>query len=116
MSQRILRRKFISQSATAGLGICVSLLARCGQKKPVPENRPTGVPVDACDDLEGVPQNDVELRQKFAYVKKSPIPENECNNCNLYLPPGTGKECGACMLFKGPVYSSGYCTYWAPRV
>ena len=116
MSQRILRRKFILQSVTAGLGICVSLLASCGQKKPVPENRPTGVPVDSCDDLEGVSQNDVDLRQKFGYVKNSPVPENECNNCNLYLPPKAEEKCGGCMLFKGPVFSEAYCTYWAPRV
>jgi hypothetical protein len=111
-----MRRKFILQSATAGLGICLTLLASCGKKKAVPENRSAGVPVDACDDLEGVPQSDVDLRQKFGYVKKSPVPENECNNCNLYLPPKAEEKCGGCMLFKGPVFLEAYCAYWAPRV
>ncbi len=72
--------------------------------------------VDPCVDLTGVSENDIELRKKFAYVKQSPITDNQCNNCNLYLPPKDGGSCGGCMLFKGPVYPSGYCTYWAPKV
>ena len=76
----------------------------------------TSASADPCSDLSGVSENDVELRKKFAYVKESPIADNQCNNCNLYLPPKTQGLCGGCMLFKGPVYSSGYCTYWAPKV
>jgi hypothetical protein len=69
-----------------------------------------------CNDLSGVSDQDVELRKKFAYVNESPIPDNQCNSCNLYLPPANGKKCGGCMLFKGPVHPAGYCTYWAPKV
>ena len=52
----------------------------------------------------------------MGYVKQSPIPEKQCGNCNLWLPPLAGKDCGACQLFKGPVYTAGHCTYWAPQV
>jgi hypothetical protein len=46
-------------------------------------------------------------------VDDSPIAENQCNNCNLYLPPKGDKPCGGCILFQGPVQPEGYCTYWA---
>src|SRR5687768_9678134 len=67
-----------------------------------------------CDDLTGVAPGELEKRKKFAYVNVSPMPDSRCGNCKLFLPPGAGKACGACMLFKGPVREAGYCTYWAP--
>lgn len=90
----------------------------CDKKKPVrEENKPnTNSSIDPCDDLTGISEYDIALRGKLAYVKESPIEESRCNNCNLYLPPGEGKDCGGCMLFKGPVHPGGYCTYWAPQI
>ena len=72
--------------------------------------------VDACDDLTNVGEGDIAIREKLGYVQESPIPDNQCDNCNLYLPPKEGQKCGGCMLFKGSVFASAYCTYWAPRV
>ncbi len=69
----------------------------------------------SCEDLSQVPEHDLKVRQTFAYVKESPIAENRCDNCKLWLPPKEGRDCGACLLFKGPVFASGYCTYWAPQ-
>lgn len=69
---------------------------------------------DSCTDMSGVSDNDKKIRAQAAYVEKSNIPEKICSNCKLHIPPANGKECGGCMLFKGPVYSSAYCTYWAP--
>ena len=113
------RRKFISKyvcASTVFLGVGL-LLGSCDRKKTVQENKSNAATrVDPCSNLSGVSENDIALRQKLGYVKESPIPDNRCNNCNLYLPPGADKDCGRCMLFKGPVYPSGYCTYWAPRV
>ena len=113
------RRKFIGKyiGATTTL-LCGGLLWNgCEQKKAVGENKSsTDIAVESCDDLSGVSENDIALREKLGYVKESPINDNKCNNCNLYLPPAAGKECGGCMLFKGPVYAEGYCTYWAPQV
>ena len=69
-----------------------------------------------CDDLTGVSPEEIEKRKKLAYVNKSPIPDNRCNNCVLSLPPAKGKTCGGCLLFKGPVRAEGHCAYWAPIV
>lgn len=67
-----------------------------------------------CDDMTGVAPAELEKRKKLAYVPKSPIPDNTCSSCALYLPPAAGKACGGCALFKGPVRPGGSCAYWAP--
>ena len=72
--------------------------------------------VTSCDDLNGVSETDLALRKKLGYVEKSPIADNQCQNCNLFLPPKEEQKCGGCMLFKGPVFNDAYCTYWAPKV
>ena len=86
--------------------------------KKVPQQTPkaseTVTAKNPCDDLTGVSAEEIEKRKKFAYVNKSPIPDSQCGNCALYIPPGAGKPCGACLLFKGPVRSEAYCAYWAP--
>ena len=113
------RRKFILKSGFAGVVFLAGGLAwsSCEQKKVVEEKKPDAVNnVDPCNDLSGVSEADIALRQKLGYVKESPIADNQCANCNLYLPPAAGAACGRCMLFKGPVYAAGYCTYWAPKI
>ncbi len=58
----------------------------CQQKKAAEEteNEPgSGSPVDPCEDLTGVSENDIALREKLAYVKVSPIDDNKCKNCNV---------------------------------
>jgi hypothetical protein len=113
------RRKFVSRFVLRGGALLTAAfsIAGCGRKKE--EEKISGgaqASVEPCSDLSGVPENDIELRKKFAYVNQSPINDNQCNNCNLYLPPKKGSPCGGCMLFKGPVHPEGYCTYWAPKV
>lgn len=94
----------------------IGLLPGCRERsKSTGESNDTAEPVN-CDDLSGASETDMAIRKKLSYVNESPIPENQCDNCNLFLPIETAEKCGGCMLFKGPVYKSGYCTYWAPRV
>lgn len=112
------RRKFIfatlsASSVLLGAGL---LMGSCDSKKAVQEEEESTASVDSCSDLSGVSEAEIEKREKLGYVNESPIPDNRCDNCKLYLPSGADKACGGCMLFKGPVYASGYCTYWAPQV
>lgn len=79
--------------------------------QPIPQNAEAKNP---CDDLTGVSPEELAKRKKLAYVNKSPIPDSQCANCALYMPPAAGKACGGCLLFKGPVRAEGYCAYWAP--
>jgi len=113
------RRQFLEKCFSAG-GVLLTgtlLLGSCGQNKDRDEvSNGTNTPVDSCDDLKAVGESDIAVREKLGYVQESPIADNQCHNCNLYLPPKTGQNCGGCMLFKGPVYAAAYCTYWAPKV
>lgn len=69
-----------------------------------------------CADLDGLPESEISKRNQLGYVEKTPISDNICDNCQLYLPPTETRKCGGCQLFKGPVKPEAYCTYWAPRV
>ncbi len=111
------RREFITKPFLLGsvfLGAAI-ILSECKSKTDSKNVEKGDVNTDPCEDLSGVSKNDIEARTKFAYVKKSPLPDKTCSNCKLHIPPREGNECGTCLLFKGPVYSSGYCTYWAPK-
>ena len=113
------RRTFFSEfSLTAASLFAAGIFFNsCDRQKAGEQIQPgDGGPGDSCSDLTGVPASDIELREKFAYVEESPIADNQCNNCNLFFPPKPEEKCGGCMLFKGPVNLSGYCTYWAPKV
>jgi len=111
------RRKFIHKYfflSSSLLGLSVTLKG-CDQKKPTATKEAETAAVDPCKDFSGVSENDLKARQKLGYVNESPMPDMTCNICNLWLPPQDNKQCGGCMLFKGPVYATGYCTYWTAR-
>lgn len=113
------RREFVHRmmAASAVLIPAVAVLSGCGDKKTQDKTEESvATDVTDCRDLTGVSKADLAIREKLAYVNESPLPESECANCNLYLPPANGKKCGGCMLFKGPVEAKGYCTYWAPKI
>ena len=113
------RRKFTIEAARRAGALLTILLvvSNCRERKVEDrQGEASGDTQNPCGDLSGVAENDLELRRKFAYVKESPIADSHCNNCNLYLPPKADSVFGSCLLFKGPVEPSGYCTYWAPKV
>ncbi len=107
------RREFVEYGLRSGmLLLSVGLAAgACLKSNTGTENKK---PVESCDDYTDVSEAELEKRKKFAYVGKSADIAKQCNACKLYLPPRAGEKCGACTLFKGPVNSSGSCTYWAP--
>lgn len=117
LDQMCSRKKFIRKCLYFGSAVLSSglFLSGCKSKKSDQGDTEQVVSRDSCNDLSGVSENEIEKRKKFGYVMESPIPDSHCSNCNLYIPPGADKECGGCMLFKGPVCASGYCTYWAPQ-
>ena len=68
---------------------------------------------DPCTDFSSIEPAELEKRKALGYVEKSPIPDNICENCKLFIPWEEGSNCGGCQLFKGPVFLDAYCTYWA---
>ena len=119
------RRKFINKcfgSFSVFLGGAV-VLQSCNSNDSGEEKKDPGQGKEdqvksgkPCDDLSGVSATEIEKRQKFGYVDKSPDPERFCNNCSLHLPPGSDNDCLGCMLFKGPVHPEGYCIQYVPKV
>lgn len=110
------RRSFIGKYLQ-GVAFFLSggiILSSCGEKKEQ-KSQESAASDNPCD-INKVSAEELQKREQLGYVKASPIPDNQCNNCNLYLPPSTNKNCAGCMLFKGPVNAEGYCTYWAPKV
>lgn len=110
--RKFIHKYFLLSSALLGIGI---VLNGCDQKKSTTKEDKNAAAPDSCSDFSGVSETDLKAREKLGYVKESPIEDRTCNNCNLWLPPPANEQCGKCMLFKGPVYSAGYCTYWAAR-
>ncbi len=116
MFQQYSRRQFIQKYFYGGLAIWIFVFTACRSKEKSPPPEPEGEAVNACDDLSGLGKADLQARETFGYVKESPVPDSQCNNCNLWLPDEVNKDCGKCLLFKGPVYAEGYCTSWAPQL
>lgn len=90
-------------------------LTSCKSEKESSKNLQESVQSNFCDDFSELSPEELKVREGFGYVAESPIEENQCNNCKLWIPQETSEKCGSCMLFKGPVYAVGYCTYWAPQ-
>ncbi len=89
------------------------MLNACDQKQATEQHDTKETGADPCNNLSGLSEIDLNARKKLGYVKESPIADRTCDKCKLWLPPAAGKQCGGCMLFKGPVYPAGYCIYWA---
>ena len=62
-----------------------------------------------------ISESELEKRKKFGYMDESTVPDSHCGNCSLFIPPDSGKACGGCLLFKGPVRPTGYCTQYAAK-
>jgi len=111
------RRTFIRNCAASGMvALGIQAITSCGKSNDNSEKSADAKSPASCDDLSGVSETDLANRKKLGYVEKSPLADNQCQNCNLYLPPKEGEKCGGCMLFKGPVFPEAYCTYWAPKI
>ena len=116
-SQQSARRQFLvnaSQASLIALGSNL-ILSSCGSNANNQEDQQTPFDGDPCDDVRAVSEAELTKRKSFGYVSESPLADNQCSNCNLYLPPKGEQPCGECILFKGPVQAEGYCTYWAVK-
>lgn len=110
--RRFIQKKFSFIAGFLGMGF---ILNGCDQKKSTPKENKSGAAVDPCNDFSEASKKDLRTREKLGYVNESPIADMTCDKCNLWLPPAANNQCGGCMLFKGPVFPSGYCTYWTAR-
>jgi len=122
------RRDFLLRTgalSAVALGSGAILTACGGGQQPadtpaaVEESMPAEEPMamhSACDDLTGLTDADIQMRQTLQYVSESPKPDQFCSNCQLYVPAAEGAACGGCTIIKGPIAPGGYCTSWAAKV
>ncbi len=111
------RRSFLTRLFTIGtIGVGVAgTLSACGGGDAEPSGEAADVPseVVACENYEGLTEQELAVRQTLNYVPDSPNANQVCSNCRFYVAPAAGETCGGCQLFKGPVNPGGYCTSWA---
>ncbi len=116
------RRQFLKRfSAAVAVGAGTStLLSACGGGEsaetaaPPPPPEPAAVAEAGCNDTSGLTEQEVAMRNQLQYVDVTPIAEETCDNCSLWLAAEAGSSCGGCNLLKGPIAPAGYCISWAP--
>jgi hypothetical protein len=111
------RRKFFDKCLGSGsmlFGAAV-ILNSCHSNKSGQEEKKQDKAEHSCDDFSDVSAAEMEKRQKFGYVKKSPYSDRSCGGCGLHIPPVSDKDCGGCLLFKGPVDPGGYCIQYVAK-
>ena len=74
----------------------------------------TAKPASAEEPITAIPAN-APMITALQYVVKSPKPDQNCGNCQLYT-AGEGNV-GKCQLFaQGTVVKEGWCMSWAAKV
>lgn len=129
MSQKELsRRDFLLRTTALGAVALGSgaILSACGggqEQAQAPaaseEAAPMAEPMAAeaaCDDLSGLSDADLQMRQTLQYVTKSTTPDKMCSGCQLFVAPEGDAPCGGCQIIKGPISPEGYCTSWAEKM
>lgn len=114
-SNQYSRRRFIQSYLTMFTGLLGGGLIACQGAEKSSKEEATDPQPASCDDLSGLTAEEIKLRETFGYVQQSPMADNQCSNCNLWIPNENDPSCGRCLLFKGPVYAAGHCTSWAPQ-
>jgi len=72
------------------------------------------VGTDPCTNLFDLNDTELKTRRQLGYVNQSSFSDRTCLNCKLFIKTDQSLSCGSCLVIKGPVEDSGYCTVWAP--
>jgi hypothetical protein len=113
MSESITRKNFLKKISFIGVSTFAGgfVLSSCGD----PERETPAGFKDECTDLSGLSEADKETREMYEYVGYSPYEDKSCSNCNLYIPPEKGNECGGCQVVKGPINPLGHSSQWIAK-
>jgi len=117
MENSLNRKDFLKKFSLMGVAAvgASSLITACGggsSESPAPA--PARSAADPCTDVSGLSETDLQMRSNVNYVEVTEIPEQRCDNCQLYTQPSNG-GCGGCLLFAGPVTAAGWCSSWVPQ-
>lgn len=113
MDSSINRKDFLKRFGLMGVAAvgASSLITACGGGSD--SAAPATSSVDPCTDITGLSESDLQMRANVNYIEVTEIPEQRCDNCQLYTQPTNG-GCGGCLLFAGPVTAAGWCSSWVP--
>ncbi len=76
------------------------------------EPAPTQLAADACEDLSGLTEQELAMREQLKYVAQSEKEGQVCTNCRFWQAPETEGSCGGCQLIKGSIHPNGWCASW----
>ena len=136
-SKKITRKKFLSDASLLGLTTvaggawltacsgpsgqseqegATDIPAQTEQEETTSAAEPLGSETEACNDLSGLTEVEVQQREQLQYVAQSNKEDQLCSNCRFWQPAEEGAEsvCGGCQLIKGPIHPNGWCQTWAP--
>ncbi len=97
--KRIDRRESLILVATA----FVTPVALLGCEKPL-----------ACTNTSGLTPAELTAREALAYSDTTMDSQKKCSGCQLFKPAGE-KQCGSCVIVKGPINPGGSCTSWVKK-
>lgn len=113
MKKGISRKIFIKNIGLFGAGTFFggAIISSCGgnENKQAP---PTEESIGPCSDLTGLSKEELQTRGQYNYVAQSPHQDKVCANCNLFILPKEGEQCGECQIVKGPIAAGAYCDQW----
>ena len=106
--QELDRRQFLARAAWLGAATAAGGLVlgstSCSKKESTPQ----------CNDVSGLQPAQRTIRQTLQYVDNTTNPEQDCENCALYVAAEAGSSCGTCTSVPGPISPRGWCAAWVP--
>jgi hypothetical protein len=109
------RRAFLARLTALGVALgAAPLLSACGTPGTTTGGTAKGG-VD-CTDESALSEADKATRSSLQYVAASEKPDQNCLNCQYYIPPADETTCGTCSLLPGPVTAEGWCASWVAKV
>lgn len=106
MHSKLKSRRIFFRQIMALLPFGSGIIHACGS-----ENKSK---VDPCQDLSGLTEAQLSVREQLGYAEQSSMADRSCSNCSLFVKSDKSLSCGSCLAMKGPVADGGYCTVWAP--
>jgi hypothetical protein len=108
MPNNLSRRAYLSRCCTIGITYAAAGFGTSGCAKQ-------SVVSAACTDTSTLTAADKETRKSLAYVDVSPMANQTCQNCSIYVEASKAGQCGTCHLLKGDIAAEGYCNAWAAK-
>jgi len=124
--EKLDRREFLRRAGYVGLitvgagqigTACKKRASGGGESKSSRGSEKSGRSGDelSCTDTSDLSEDEINLREQHGYIDRTEIPDERCDNCNLYEEPDKEGTCGGCTLVPGPIHPKGWCEQWVAK-